>query len=831
LFSGFNFASKKEEKMKLHKLPCRIFAFIVVVSLLMACKTLQASPTPEPPGRISGQVIYQDLKETDDPEPLAGILVVLCRLSGESQPEGPPVAVSNQGKPICTLQGEPTVSTSEDGSFILEGVTPATYLVMFQLWPDNIRAGEVEWEEVILTEANLNEVKGVISPSNKLDFWETGGPVIGTMDWSFSKGSRISDGNLCSNKYGFCFSVHEERLDPVIDVKANGMVDVELVAHFQREGQTAAPEVTILPGSPMPTSTRRAPTSTPTSQPLTAAAAEQEVQASKLEEIAGVWLEKFTGGSAQIEIKPDGTTIFTILSGGKQGYQDQSKSWFENGELKVKTNGSQEIGIYKVFIARRDGRAVEMRYVLVEDPNQARRQSMTYAPLTIIAPAATLPSRLPTATSEPALATIPGIDAPITIKNVNIKNSLGLTETVDIGMKIVDAIRQESLKSGTEPIQPKEKGDIFLSLKLALEGSLNAIEWIALNALVVCGDETYQATNTGIEFSAGLLKNWYVHYPIPAEVSFVDCSVQLPDGREIPLGRFFYGTLGGAATSAPLKTSTPTSGASAPAGGKIVFISERDGNPEIYSMHADGTNQTRLTRNTVEDTEPAWSPDGAQIAFASKQDDDMEIYLMDAEGGNLIQLTDNTVDDMGPTWSPDGTQIAYYSIEDGDWEIMAMSADGSNPHKLTNNQATDTYPAWSPDGKKIVFHSYRDQNWEIYLMDANGRNQRRLTIGAAEDWLPAWSPDGKQIAFWSKRSGQWEVYSMAAGGANQIPLTKDSGVAKYISRPAWSPDGKSLVVVVYRDQDPEIYLVSIDGLNWTRLTNTPRVDADPDWTP
>ena len=40
---------------------------------------------------------------------------------------------------------------------------------------------------------------------------------------------------------------------------------------------------------------------------------------------------------------------------------------------------------------------------------------------------------------------------------------------------------------------------------------------------------------------------------------------------------------------------------------KITFASARDGNPEIYTMDADGSNQKNLTNNQAYDWSPVWS--------------------------------------------------------------------------------------------------------------------------------------------------------------------------------------------------------------------------------
>ena len=240
-----------------------------------------------------------------------------------------------------------------------------------------------------------------------------------------------------------------------------------------------------------------------------------------------------------------------------------------------------------------------------------------------------------------------------------------------------------------------------------------------------------------------------------------------------------------------------------PDGTQIAFMSNRDGNYEIYVMAADGSQPTRLTQHSADDWDPAWSPDGTQITFHSYRDDILlsGIYVMAADGSQPTRLTQHG--GLDPAWSPDGTQIAFWSYRDVflNSEIYVMAADGSQLRRLRSGYS----PAWSPDGTQIAFQSDRDGNGEIYVMAADGSQPTRLTQHSATDWFPAWSPDGTQIAFESYRDGNGEIYVMAADGSQPTRLTQHSADDR---SPAWSPDGTQIAFMSKRDGNPDIYVMA-----------------------
>ena len=115
-------------------------------------------------------------------------------------------------------------------------------------------------------------------------------------------------------------------------------------------------------------------------------------------------------------------------------------------------------------------------------------------------------------------------------------------------------------------------------------------------------------------------------------------------------------------------------------------------------MAADGSNVTRLTTDPGFDFYPAWSPDGSLIAFMSDRDGNNEVYVMSvwADGSDPVNLTNHPAGDGFPAWSPDGSLIAFESYRDGNSEVYVMG-DDSNPFRVTESLSTEYAPDWRPE--------------------------------------------------------------------------------------------------------------------------------------
>jgi hypothetical protein len=283
------------------------------------------------------------------------------------------------------------------------------------------------------------------------------------------------------------------------------------------------------------------------------------------------------------------------------------------------------------------------------------------------------------------------------------------------------------------------------------------------------------------------------------------------------------------------------------ANGKLVFETNRDGNAEIYTMNADGTNRLDLTRNPAEDTDPRWSADGSRIVFASNRTGNYQIYTMNADGTGVTRVTHDANEDRRPTWTADG-HILFQNGAFPDRAIFRINADGNGLQQLTPVSSDNATVAAAPRGGRIAFSSTRgDGTQRLYTANADG--------SAAQLVLP--SPPGPETADveadWSPRGNKLLFVRFTFGG----PVTSDlyvvrtdgSGIRRLTNtpdrlelQPAWSPDGTKITffgasALGTPDEHDAVYTMNADGSGVTEISTprAPYLDAfngdgiDPFW--
>lgn len=164
--------------------------------------------------------------------------------------------------------------------------------------------------------------------------------------------------------------------------------------------------------------------------------------------------------------------------------------------------------------------------------------------------------------------------------------------------------------------------------------------------------------------------------------------------------------------------------------GRLVFsgcVAERCG---LVAMNDDGTEARALTDHPS-DRSPAVSPDGAELVFMSQRDGNWDIYWVPAKGGKPMRLTSDPADDGLPAWSPGGQYVAFVSNRGGQWAVWLMKSNGVQQQMLfaLDGPLQSDLPGQSWLDERLSWVSSGGEVEELNA-DANGDSSAPPILGA-----------------------------------------------------------------------------------------------------
>lgn len=132
------------------------------------------------------------------------------------------------------------------------------------------------------------------------------------------------------------------------------------------------------------------------------------------------------------------------------------------------------------------------------------------------------------------------------------------------------------------------------------------------------------------------------------------------------------------------------------ADGKRVAFDRRadDGSLRLVTTDGDGRHEKVVYQGPRSDPDFDWSPDGKRLAFVSDGDGNPEVYVATADGKHVTRLTRNQAAERWPRWSRDGKTILFLSDSDGDFDMYTMRPDGSSQVKVADTDEDEQEPDW-----------------------------------------------------------------------------------------------------------------------------------------
>lgn len=182
-----------------------------------------------------------------------------------------------------------------------------------------------------------------------------------------------------------------------------------------------------------------------------------------------------------------------------------------------------------------------------------------------------------------------------------------------------------------------------------------------------------------------------------------------------------------------------------PKGERVLFVARGD----VFTAPIEkGPTRNLTDSSNAHDKGASWSPDGARIAFISDLDGEEEIYVIDQSGSGKQEELTHGLHAMlySPSWAPDGKRLAF---SDKDGKLYVLTLADKHLTQVARDPAGEMHDyEWSHDGGHIAFTMGHPNHFRsIYIWDVSDGQVHRVTSELFNAHDPAWDPKGNYLYY------------------------------------------------------------------------------------
>ena len=253
-------------------------------------------------------------------------------------------------------------------------------------------------------------------------------------------------------------------------------------------------------------------------------------------------------------------------------------------------------------------------------------------------------------------------------------------------------------------------------------------------------------------------------------------------------------------------TSTWVRAGFSPDGRFIAFSFVREGSPphgDIFLMTADGRNEVVVAGHPAEDQLLRWTSDGRSLVFLSDRSGTWDIWTVHITGGKQqgepeLLKKDFAWDSEVLGFTPEGsfyykTQISLGRLYNGAVDLETGKILVPPAPVTTRYTGPPSQPTWSPDGRNLLYISrpgvFGPGNNIVTIRSAATGEERFLSPRLRGVNQISWAPDGRSLIALGITETEIEDFRIDTE-TSEITMLAVGGVS-----PKLCPDGKTLVFV------------------------------------